>query len=170
VRSGHAWAANFHAAWRARPFIGEGEALFLAWDGKPRDGKRLLAMAAISADPFVDDATTGRLRFIYMFDRRPVGEASPIDWSGTAWRLPGGVGGRFACIPIMLSRLDYSSAMASSRPRLIHVRRTPWLLVGRNRRRRSGEPGGNPFPPRAGLSGETFCATLTSLRREFCNL
>ena len=61
VRSGHAWAANFHAAWQARPFTGEGEALFLAWDGK-----RLLAMAAISADPFVDDAATGRLRFIYV--------------------------------------------------------------------------------------------------------
>jgi GNAT superfamily N-acetyltransferase len=61
VRSGHAWASNFHAAWRSRPFISEGEALFLAWGGK-----RLLAMAAISADPFVDDATTGRLRFIYV--------------------------------------------------------------------------------------------------------
>jgi GNAT superfamily N-acetyltransferase len=66
VRSGHAWAANFHAAWQARPFTGEGEALFLAWVGKPRDAKRLLAMAAISADPFLDDAATGRLRFIYV--------------------------------------------------------------------------------------------------------
>ena len=66
VSSGHAWASNFHAAWQARPFLGEGEALFLAWDGKPRDGKRLLAMAVISADPFVDDAATGRLRFIYI--------------------------------------------------------------------------------------------------------
>jgi GNAT superfamily N-acetyltransferase len=66
VRSGHAWASNFHAAWQSRPFTGEGEALFLVWDGKPRDGKRLLAMAVISADPFVNDATTGRLRFIYV--------------------------------------------------------------------------------------------------------
>jgi GNAT superfamily N-acetyltransferase len=66
VRSGHAWAFEFHAAWQARPFTGEGEALFLARDGKPRDGKRLLAMAVVSADPFVDDAATGRLRFIYV--------------------------------------------------------------------------------------------------------
>jgi GNAT superfamily N-acetyltransferase len=66
VRSGHAWASNFHPAWRSRPFTGEGEALFLAWDRKPWDGKRLLAMAAISADPFVEDTTTGRLRFIYV--------------------------------------------------------------------------------------------------------
>jgi GNAT superfamily N-acetyltransferase len=61
VHSGHAWASNFHPAWRSRPFTGEGEALFLAWDGK-----RFLAMAAISADRFVNDATTGRLRFIYV--------------------------------------------------------------------------------------------------------
>ena len=61
VRSGHAWASHFHAAWRSRPFTGEGEGLFLA-----SDGKRLLAMAAISADPFVDDVSTGRLRFIYV--------------------------------------------------------------------------------------------------------
>jgi GNAT superfamily N-acetyltransferase len=61
VSLGHGWASNFHAAWRSRPFIGEGEALFLAWDRE-----RLLAMAAISADPFVDEATTGRLRFIYV--------------------------------------------------------------------------------------------------------
>jgi GNAT superfamily N-acetyltransferase len=61
VRSGHVWASDFHAVWLARPFMGEGEALFLAWQGD-----RLLAMAAVSVDPFVDDAAVGRLRFIYV--------------------------------------------------------------------------------------------------------
>ncbi|HWJ76390.1 MAG TPA: GNAT family N-acetyltransferase [Kaistia sp.] len=55
------WAADFRPAWDARPFTGAGEALFLA-----RDGAQLLAMAAISADPFVADNVTGRLRFIYV--------------------------------------------------------------------------------------------------------
>ena len=59
--SGHAWAADFHATWRSRPFTGKGEALFFA-----SEGGHLLAMAAISADPFVSDAVTGRLRFIYV--------------------------------------------------------------------------------------------------------
>jgi GNAT superfamily N-acetyltransferase len=61
VVSGHAWAANFHAAWRSRPFTNVGEALLLA-----SSGTNLLGMAALTADPFVEDATTGRLRFIYV--------------------------------------------------------------------------------------------------------
>ena len=61
VSSGHVWAADLHATWRFRPFTGEGKALFLA-----SEADHLLAMAAISADPFVDDAETGRLRFIYV--------------------------------------------------------------------------------------------------------
>jgi GNAT superfamily N-acetyltransferase len=61
VLSGHAWASKFHAAWRSGPFTSPGEALFLTFEGN-----QLLAMAAICADPFVDDATTGRLRFIYV--------------------------------------------------------------------------------------------------------
>lgn len=61
VRSGHKWASDLYTAWRSRPFTGRGEALFLACEG----GK-LSGMAVISADPFVNDATTGRLRFIYV--------------------------------------------------------------------------------------------------------
>ncbi len=57
----HEWVAEFRPAWQAHPFIGDGEALLLAWEGED-----LLAMAAISADPFVADGTTGRLRFIYV--------------------------------------------------------------------------------------------------------
>jgi ribosomal protein S18 acetylase RimI-like enzyme len=61
VTSGYAWAADFHQAWQSRPFTGAGEGLFLACEA----GK-LLGMAAVSADPFVDDAGVGRLRFIYV--------------------------------------------------------------------------------------------------------
>ena len=61
VGFGHAWASDLHETWQSRPFTGEGEALFLA---SQADG--LLAMAAISADPFVNNAETGRLRFIYV--------------------------------------------------------------------------------------------------------
>ena len=61
VSSGHAWASEFQATWMSRPFTDEGEALLLA-----SEGNRLLPMAAITADPFVDDPTTGRLRFIYV--------------------------------------------------------------------------------------------------------
>jgi GNAT superfamily N-acetyltransferase len=61
VNSGHGWASDFHASWQSRPFTGEGEALFLA-----AEENQLLAMAAITADPYVDDAATGRLRFIYV--------------------------------------------------------------------------------------------------------
>lgn len=58
---GHDWAADMPPVWRSEPFTGEGEALFLASE----DGA-LLAMAVISADPFVADSRTGRLRFIYV--------------------------------------------------------------------------------------------------------
>ena len=58
---GIVWAADFPADWRARPFLEECEALFLA-----RDGGALLAMAVLSADPFVGDGETGRLRYIYV--------------------------------------------------------------------------------------------------------
>lgn len=58
---GFAWAAGFPADWRARPFLEEGEALFLA-----RDGGALAAMAVLSADPFVANGETGRLRYIYV--------------------------------------------------------------------------------------------------------
>ncbi len=59
--SGHDWVADLRPAWRAGPFTGDGEALLLAWEGAD-----LLAMAAISADPFVEGGATGRLRFIYV--------------------------------------------------------------------------------------------------------
>lgn len=61
IETDNAWAADFRPAWDAKPFIGDGEALFLAFESG-----RLLAMAAISADPFVSDDVTGRLRFIYV--------------------------------------------------------------------------------------------------------
>ncbi|MBZ9936723.1 GNAT family N-acetyltransferase [Mesorhizobium sp. BR1-1-16] len=61
IETENEWAADFRPAWEARPFIDAGEALFLA-----RDGQQLLAMAAISADPFIADGETGRLRFIYV--------------------------------------------------------------------------------------------------------
>jgi GNAT superfamily N-acetyltransferase len=61
VGSGYAWASQFHETWLFRPFTREGEALLLAWREH-----RLLAMGAITADPYVDDPTTGRLRFIYV--------------------------------------------------------------------------------------------------------
>ena len=57
----HEWAAEFKPAWQAHPFIGDGEALLLAWQGAD-----VLAMAAVSADPHVADGQTGRLRFIYV--------------------------------------------------------------------------------------------------------
>jgi ribosomal protein S18 acetylase RimI-like enzyme len=59
--AGYAWAAGFGADWRARPFVDQGEALYLA-----RQHGALLAMAVLSADPFVDDRETGRLRYIYV--------------------------------------------------------------------------------------------------------
>ena len=61
VDSGNPWVSNLHAAWRSRPFVGPGEALFLA-----SEGGQLLATAAITVDPYMGDATVGRLRFIYV--------------------------------------------------------------------------------------------------------
>src|SRR3569623_1346072 len=72
VRSGHERASNFHTAWTSGPFTGPGEALFLAFEAG-----HLLGMAVISADPFVSEATVGRLRFIYVREaarRRGVGD------------------------------------------------------------------------------------------------
>ena len=59
--TGHDWSTGFLPAWRERPFTEAGEALFLA-----REDDALLAMAVISADPFVADDATGRLRYIYV--------------------------------------------------------------------------------------------------------
>jgi len=69
----------------------------------------------------------------FMFGKPPADEASPIEWSGTAWRSPGGAGGRFAFIPIMPSRLDYTSATASTAPGPIRARRIQWLSLRRHR-------------------------------------
>ena len=63
---GYAWAADFPADWRRRPFLEEGEALYLARDGGASNDGSLAAMAVLSADPFVDDPETGRLRYIYV--------------------------------------------------------------------------------------------------------
>src|SRR5271169_4784078 len=111
----------------SRPFTDEGEALLLA-----SEGNRLLAMAAITADPLwmirpLADFVS------FMFGKPPADEASPIEWSGTAWRSPGGAGGRFAFIPIMPSRLDYTSATASTAPGPIRARRIQWLSLRRHR-------------------------------------
>jgi GNAT superfamily N-acetyltransferase len=59
--AGYAWSADFPADWGRRPFLDEGEALFLA-----REDGELLAMAVLSADPFVADDRTGRLRYIFV--------------------------------------------------------------------------------------------------------
>jgi ribosomal protein S18 acetylase RimI-like enzyme len=61
VAEGYDWIGTLPDDWRARPFRDAGEALFLA-----REGQDLLAMAVISRDPFVADAVTGRLRYIYV--------------------------------------------------------------------------------------------------------
>ncbi|SHG72670.1 Acetyltransferase (GNAT) domain-containing protein [Kaistia soli DSM 19436] len=61
VETDHEWVADFRPAWEAGAFAGDGEALFVAFGGGA-----LLAMATISADPFVEDKATGRLRFIYV--------------------------------------------------------------------------------------------------------
>ncbi len=83
----HDWVADFRPAWQAGPFLGDGEALFLV-----NEGGRLLAMAVVSADPFVDDGTTGRLRFIYVAvaaRRRGIADALVtrcIRHAGGRWR------------------------------------------------------------------------------------
>ena len=59
--SGIAWIADFRDAWQTRPYTNDGEALFLAFDGEA-----LVAMAVISADPYVERMDTGRLRYIYV--------------------------------------------------------------------------------------------------------
>lgn len=61
LAEGHDWMADMITAWRSAPFIGAGEALFLA-----HAQDMLVGTAAISADPFVSESRTGRLRFIYV--------------------------------------------------------------------------------------------------------
>lgn len=72
VATGHLWAATFDHEWTTRPFVGDGEGLFLALaDQDP------VAMAVVSADPFTSDRDTGRLRYIYVrhdFRRRGIAE------------------------------------------------------------------------------------------------
>ena len=61
VADGHAWAGDFPPEWARRPLTGEGEALLIARaDAEP------LAMAVLSADIFLADGETGRLRYIYV--------------------------------------------------------------------------------------------------------
>jgi hypothetical protein len=61
LQSGETWISTFESDWHARPFLEDGEALFLALKAQAP-----LAMAVLSADPFVDDPTVGRLRYIYV--------------------------------------------------------------------------------------------------------
>ena len=61
VHSGYDWVSNLQEAWRQRPFIGQGEALFLALENL-----QVVAIAAITADTFVNDPAVGRLRFVYV--------------------------------------------------------------------------------------------------------
>lgn len=72
VTTGYVWASTFDHEWTTRPFVGDGEGLFLALvDDDP------VAMAAISIDPFTLDRDTGRLRYIYVrdgFRRRGIAE------------------------------------------------------------------------------------------------
>jgi GNAT superfamily N-acetyltransferase len=72
VHSGHEWVSKLEEVWRERPFIGQGEALFLALDNV-----QVMAMAALTADTFVNDPAVGRLRFVYVRElarRRGLGE------------------------------------------------------------------------------------------------
>jgi GNAT superfamily N-acetyltransferase len=72
VHGGHEWVSNLEEAWLQRPFIDPGEALFFTFKNV-----QVVAMAAISADPFVSDPAVGRLRFVYVREiarRRGIGE------------------------------------------------------------------------------------------------
>ena len=60
-QEGFDWMANLEGAWVEGPFIGPGEALFLAWVGD-----RLVGVAAITEDHYLRDGQTGRLRFVYV--------------------------------------------------------------------------------------------------------
>ena len=61
LETGVGWMADFADEWRARPFLDDGEALFLAMRGACP-----VAMGVISADPFLEAGDVGRLRYIYV--------------------------------------------------------------------------------------------------------
>lgn len=63
LAGGVAWMADFRSEWNERPFLADGEALFLALESS-----RPVAMAVISADPHVVSRDVGRLRYIYVAD------------------------------------------------------------------------------------------------------
>lgn len=85
--TGHEFIDRLAEAWAARPFLDEGEGLFVAQD----DGQ-LAATAAISADPVLTDGATGRLRFVYVreaFRGRGLAEAlvrACLARAGRRWR------------------------------------------------------------------------------------
>lgn len=87
ARTGVAWMADFAGDWQCRPFLDDGEALFLALSNQAP-----VAMAVISADPHVPDTETGRLRYIYVAEAmrgtgllRPLVEAC-LDRGAARWR------------------------------------------------------------------------------------
>ena len=87
ARTGVDWMADFTVDWRRRPFLDDGEGLFLAFAGVAP-----VAMAVISADPHVPDTETGRLRYIYVAEAtrgrgllRPLVEAC-LDRGASRWR------------------------------------------------------------------------------------
>ncbi len=58
---GFDWIASLPDDWAVRPFTDAGEGLFVVFAGRD-----LVAIAAISADPFVQAPDTGRLKYIYV--------------------------------------------------------------------------------------------------------
>ena len=58
---GHGWASTLNDEWNARPFLADGEGLFLAFAAG-----HLVATAAIRADPYTGDHATGRICYIYV--------------------------------------------------------------------------------------------------------
>ena len=88
VAAGHRWASTFEREWIARPFVEDGEGLFLAIANDDP-----VAMAAISADPFTEDRGVGRLRYIYVrdaFQRRGIAEhllRECLARGGDRWRV-----------------------------------------------------------------------------------